>query len=103
MSLYELVSPHISSLVRGSTIILITSSTDSNVINTASEIVQHGMLPLVVLIDQESFGGKPGSADLEVLLESSSIPVTRVTYGADLASTLGGTLINKSQYITMRR
>ncbi|MCJ7694248.1 MAG: DUF58 domain-containing protein [Anaerolineaceae bacterium] len=103
ISLYELVSPQISSLVRGSTIILITSSAGSDVIATASEIVQHGMLPLVVLIDQESFGGQSGSVDLELLLESRNIPVTRVTNGADLASALGENLFRKSQFIGMRR
>jgi uncharacterized protein (DUF58 family) len=96
-SLYSLVGQQIGSLVRGSTIVLITATVDDEVVDTAAELLQRDLLPVVVLLDSESFGGKSGSVELEKRLISLGIIVLRVSYGDDLTVSL-----ERSQSFTQR-
>lgn len=88
MSLSALVSMQIRALVRGSTVVLITASVDNEVVITANELIQRGMLPVVILIDAETFGGNAGSKALEKVFISQGVIVFRIENGENLASAL---------------
>lgn len=88
MPLHVLVGSQINSLVRGSTVVLITASVDQEVVFTAGEILLRGMLPVVVLLDAASFGGNKGSDELEAELIQGGFIVTRIKFGEDLATAL---------------
>jgi uncharacterized protein (DUF58 family) len=71
-------------LAKGSTVVLITPSTDKSVVLAVNGIIQNGLHPIVVLIDSSSFGGLTGSRDLELLLLNQAIRVILIQNHDDL-------------------
>jgi hypothetical protein len=69
---------------------LITPSGSSSVLLAASELQQRGTYPVVVLIDNATFGGRGGIAYLQSSLESQGIPAFVVANKANLAQALEG-------------
>ncbi len=78
LPLLGLVTVQAVNMPRGSTVVLVTSSTDKGVILAADELVQRRMQPVVVLIDPATFGGRSGSEEIESTLSAQGIPVIRV-------------------------
>ncbi|MFN2302876.1 MAG: DUF58 domain-containing protein, partial [Anaerolineales bacterium] len=60
LPLWGLVSSQLSHLARGSTVILISPSADKKVSTVVMELIQRGLMPVVILIDRGSFGGAAG-------------------------------------------
>ncbi len=73
MPLWGLISSQLAHLARGSTIILITPSTDQKIVTFLMEFIQRGLIPVVVLIDQDSFGGEVNTSTLEEGLSGTGI------------------------------
>jgi uncharacterized protein (DUF58 family) len=92
LSLLGLVGAQIRHLSKGSTIILVTPSTQPEVILAANELLLHGMRPVVVLIDASSFGGLKGTDKLQSSLLTQAIPVFKVANHDDLKTALEGGL-----------
>ncbi len=90
LPLLGLVTVQAVNIPRGSTVVLITSSTDRGVILAADELVQRRLQPVVVLIDPETFGGHTGMQDINEALASQGIPVVRVNKGDNLKLALEG-------------
>ncbi|MEA3327643.1 MAG: DUF58 domain-containing protein [Chloroflexota bacterium] len=65
MPLWGLFSSQLAHLARGSTIIIITPSTDQKILTFLMEFIQRGLIPVVILIDQDSFGGDVDSSALK--------------------------------------
>ena len=65
MPLWGLISSQLAHLARGSTIILITPSTDQKILTFLMEFIQRGLIPVVILIDRDSFGGDVDSSVLK--------------------------------------
>ncbi len=57
MPLWGLISSQLAHLARGSTIIIITPAADQKMLTFLMGFIQRGLIPVVVLIDQDSFGG----------------------------------------------
>jgi uncharacterized protein (DUF58 family) len=73
MPLSGLISSQLSHLARGSTIIIITPSSDLRLMTVVMELIQRGLMPVVILIDASSFGGETGHTDLESRLVNHGI------------------------------
>ena len=90
LPLHGLVAAQIRHLSRGSTIILVTSSTQPEVVLAASELLYRGMRPVVVLIEAVSFGGLKGTDRLQANLANQDIAVFKIANHDDLATVLEG-------------
>lgn len=88
MPLWGLISSQLGRLTRGSTIILITPSTDENILIMVMDVLERGLMPVVILIDQASFGGDQKAPDLEKRLIGQGILVFVVYEGDDLKTVL---------------
>ena len=88
LSLLSLVSTQINNLTRGSTIILVTPSHDDEIIKLVIALIERGLLPVVVLIDQASFGGVGEYTSLESRLVGYGILTFVIKYGQDLRASL---------------
>jgi uncharacterized protein (DUF58 family) len=74
LPLYGLVTAQAGTIPRGSTVILITSSVQSEVLLASGELERRGLQPVVVLINAGSFGGAVGSKDLAAEMIARNIP-----------------------------
>lgn len=85
LSLLGLVSSQINNLTRGSTIVLITPSSDEEIIRLVIALLERGLLPVVILIDQASFGGSGDYDLLEKDLKNCGVLTFLVKCGEDLS------------------
>jgi uncharacterized protein (DUF58 family) len=86
---WHLVSSQIRRLARGTTIILLTPSDDEKLLTVVMELVQRGLLPVVILIDQSSFGGEGDVSVIEKKLKMQGILTFVIRAGDDLKTLLG--------------
>ncbi|MCC6957009.1 MAG: hypothetical protein IT316_09480, partial [Anaerolineales bacterium] len=83
-----LIEAQASHMPRGSTAVIITPSAADSVYRTADLLKRRGMRPLVVLIDNLTFGGYFSAEPVAGQLTALQVPNCRVVEGADLASVL---------------
>lgn len=83
-----LVEMQVKHMVRGSTVVLITPSTDREVALVVDYLTQRGLRPIVVLLDASSFGGFIGTADLAENIRIFRVPVRIVSNQSDLETVL---------------
>ena len=88
MPLWGLISSQLGNLVRGSTVILITPSSDEKLMTVVLELVQRGVMPFVILLDSASFGGQSGEQQLENQLFQKGIQTVTIKAGDDLKTIL---------------
>jgi len=88
LSISVLMTGHAQHMPRGSTVIIVTPSTDDEVALAVDMLSQRGLRPVVVLVDAASFGGPSGTRDLTDAIRASGVPVCQVRNGDDLASVL---------------
>jgi uncharacterized protein (DUF58 family) len=73
---------------RGSSAILITPSTSSDLLAGVEELRQRGIQPLLALLDAQSFGGRSGTPGLAAAAERRGLAVRVIHYGDSLATAL---------------
>jgi uncharacterized protein (DUF58 family) len=88
LAISALVPAHAEHVPRGSTVIVVTPSTENDVALAADFLSQRGLRPIVVLIDAASFGGSPGTRSLAQAIAAIGVPVCQVKNGDDLATAL---------------
>ena len=88
MSLLGLVSSQINNLTRGSTIVLVTPLADEEIIKLVIALLERGLVPVVILIDQGSFGGAGDYKTLEAGLINCGALTFLIKYGEDLGINL---------------
>ena len=84
----SLVRAQAGQLLGGSSATIITPSVRPELILAIDELQRRHLHPIVVLLDAVSFGGAEGSKSLETKLKNIGVPVFRISYGAELGSTL---------------
>ncbi len=92
LPLQALVEAQARHLPRGSTAVLVTSSTSDTVYRTCDLLVRRGLRPLGVLLDASTFGGYLSSEQMINTLKSMGIPHCVVKEGEDLGATLSNTM-----------
>ena len=73
---------------RGTTLVIVTASTNSEWIKEAQILMRRGIRPVCVFIDGDSFGQLTQSEDSIRLLRVAKIPTIRIRHGDDIASVL---------------
>ena len=89
-------------LVRGTTVIVITSSTDKGWVTASRHLEQRGLRVIAVLVAPDSFGGEWGTEEVTAELAAGGTPTHIVREGEDLAEALSrGALgtIERPRYI----
>ena len=76
-------------LPRGSTVILVSPSTQREVALAVDHLLQRGLRPVAVLLDAASFGGLPGTEALAATIRRLGVPVCQVANGMDPTIALG--------------
>ena len=88
MPLWGLISSQLGHLVRGSTVILITPSSDEKLMEVVIELLQRKIMPVVILLDSSSFGGNGGEKQLENQLFQKGVYTITIKAGDDLKTIL---------------
>jgi uncharacterized protein (DUF58 family) len=83
-----LVETQVKHMVRGSTVVLITSSVAKDIALVVDYLMQRGLRPVAVLLDAASFGGSSGSETLATNIRALGVPIRLVTNGCDLEMVL---------------
>jgi uncharacterized protein (DUF58 family) len=86
--LHGLVETQVKHMVRGSTIVLITSTVDKKAALLADYLLQRGLKPVMILLDTLTFGGWPGTDDLLTSIKMLGVPVRKIVCGTDLEQAL---------------
>jgi len=92
-------------LVRGTTVIVITSSPDKNWVAASRHLEQRGLRVIAVLIARDSFGGERGMEEVTAELAAGGAPTYVVREGEDLAEALSQRawgVIERPRYISRR-
>ncbi len=92
LPLPALVTAQAQSLPRGSTVILITPSTEEEMGLAVDHLLRRGLRPVVTLLDAASFGGLAGTAALTATLTALGVPVCVAANGVDLGMALSVTV-----------
>lgn len=79
-------------MVKGSSVVLITSSTHHEIVIVAEYLLRRGLRPIVVLIDASTFGGPEGSLELAIQIRSMGVPTRLVRNGVELELSLADDL-----------
>ena len=88
MPIWGLISSQLNHLARGSTVILITPSSEENIHTAVLELIHRGLMPVVFLIDQSSFGGQNNPDALARELTSQGILNFIIREGDDLKAVM---------------
>jgi len=88
LSLLALVTAQAKHLPRGSVVVLISPSTDREVVMAVDHVQRHGLRPVVILLEAASFGGRPGAAALAADLKTLGAPTIEIANGDDLSVAL---------------
>jgi len=88
MPMHGLVEMQAKLLPVGSAVVLITSSTQPELLLAVQDLLRRGLRPVVVLINAETFGGARGSSRLAAGLLNYNVPVCQVACGDDLGARL---------------
>jgi uncharacterized protein (DUF58 family) len=88
MPLLGLVESHFAHFLRGTTVVIITSSVDVNSTMAVDALSYRGLKAIVVLVNPHSFGGDRNCNDLAGALRVRGVPVGIVNKGDDLRSVL---------------
>lgn len=88
LSISALCSAHARLLPRGATVILITPSVALELLVAIDDLARRKLHPILVLLNAQSFDGRPGSETIVHRLADLHVPVRRLDCGADLASAL---------------
>jgi hypothetical protein len=83
--------------------ILITPSNDEKLLTVVMDLIQRGLMPVVILIDQSSFGGEEDVSMLEDKFTAQGIMTFVVRYGDDLSKALGSSKFTIDSRIMYRR
>jgi uncharacterized protein (DUF58 family) len=88
LPLLGLIEAQAQNIPRGSTVILITPSTQDEIALATDYLVRRGLRPIVILLDAETFGGKEGTIALRERLRLQNVPVRVLRCGEALEATL---------------
>jgi uncharacterized protein (DUF58 family) len=88
LPLRALIETQVKHMVRGSTIVIITSSTSHEVALVVDFLIQRGLKPIIVLVDASSFGGPQGTETLAANIKLMGVPYRLITNGVDISAAL---------------
>lgn len=87
-SLREMLTLETPYFTRGTTLVIITASTDTDWITSAQILLRRGIRPMCILIDSQSFGGSTPQDDVRNTLQFARIPTITLKRGEDISRVL---------------
>lgn len=84
----QLMAAYASQLPRGTTVILITPSTRDDWVLAAHGYLQRGLRVVAVIVEGQSFGGRPGAEYAALQLNTLGVPTYLVRRGDDIQAVL---------------
>jgi uncharacterized protein (DUF58 family) len=90
LSLEEVLRIEAARFPRGATVILITADPRRELLAAIRLLERRRVSPMLVLLDAESFGGAPGSADLASRMRSMGLAVRLIRCGDKVGAALSG-------------
>jgi uncharacterized protein (DUF58 family) len=87
-SLAQMLSLETHYLTRGTTLVIITASTDTTWVGQAQILGRKGIRPMCVMVDPQSFTGVGSSDDTRAMLRTARIPTLVIKRGDDLTNAL---------------
>ncbi|MBL8050016.1 MAG: DUF58 domain-containing protein [Anaerolineales bacterium] len=98
LSIAGLVSMQAMQLPKRSTVILITPTVRTDLLQAVDDLLLRSLYPVVVLLDAQTFGGPTGTDTIINALRERHVPVCNIACDADLSTALGNISITfKSQ------
>jgi uncharacterized protein (DUF58 family) len=88
LPLRALIETQVKHMVRGSTVVLITSSSSREVAIIGDFLLQRGLRPIAVIIDASTFGGPPGTDELVENIRLLGMPFKLVKNEVELSAAL---------------
>ena len=88
LSIAALVTAQASQLPQGSSVILITPTIRPDIVHAVDDLLMRYLLPVVVLLDTQTFGGPRGTETLINSLRERRVPVTVIRCDDDLSQAL---------------
>ena len=88
LSLAGLVATQAAVLPQGSTVILVTPTVRSDLLQAVDDLLYHYLSPVVVLLNSKSFDGPSGTPELVSSLKERRVPVITVSCDDDLPQAL---------------
>ncbi len=86
--IWALINSQVKNLVRGSTVIIVTPDTDETLVNLAIELLHRGLVPVMILLDLASFGGKETSSGIAERLITQGVYTFLIRAGDDMKTVL---------------
>jgi hypothetical protein len=88
LPLRALIETQVKHMVRGSTVVLITPSSSSEIALIVDFLLQRGLKPIVIMLDASTFGAPKGSGQLLDSINMLGVPVRMIRNGSDLSVAL---------------
>ena len=88
LSIAGLVSMQAMQLPKRSTVILITPTIRSDLLQAVDDLLLRSLYPVVVLLDPQTFGGPIGTDTIINALRERHVPICNITCDADLTTAL---------------
>lgn len=76
-----LIRSQMSTVSKGSTVVIISSSVENNIMTAVEILTSRHMRPILVLVDPQTFGCDVSNAFIANMLKARNIPVTRLVKG----------------------
>jgi uncharacterized protein (DUF58 family) len=87
-TLYQMLALEAPYLTRGTTVIIVTSSLESDWVTEAQILSRRGIRPMCILVDPSSFGGSSPADEIVALLKLAHVPTITVRKNDDIGSVL---------------
>lgn len=95
LPLRALIETQVKHMVRGSTVVLVTSSTSRDVALVSDYLLQRGLKPILVIIDPFTFGGGEGAEQLVGSIKLLGAPYRLIKNDMDLSVALSDGFSNR--------
>jgi uncharacterized protein (DUF58 family) len=103
MPFWALINSQVNHLARGSTVLLITPSTDETILTITMGLIHRGLIPVIILIDPASFGGEVHAAGIAKQLTNQGVITFVIHQGDDVQSILESPQVLYDRRFVFRR
>lgn len=90
LSLEEVLKVESVQVPRGASVILVTAASQPTLLTLARQLERRGLLPILILLEARSFGGREGAQALAAAAQRAGLGVKLVARGDDLGAALSG-------------
>jgi uncharacterized protein (DUF58 family) len=88
MSLEEVLKIETPQIPRGASVVLVTPTVSPGILTSARQLDRRGLMPVLVFLDAQSFGGPSGSQAIAATAQKAGFTVRLIACDDDLAAAL---------------